>query len=362
MLESLTAPQAKALVFCIQFPLRSCIAALVLSGAAVAQVSLANFDAQSEGGIGTSYAEDGIVFSDLDRYLGSAPDSFTIEEASSTLAGMPGFTAPNTLAFGGYSSGPSAAFGRCGKFLITPPGVRDSAELHIYTFGSSSAGNQILLEAKLTGAVVATDSVLLPTASGVHEFTLTINGADFDSLQVTGQGASNSGAFFGLVDSVRVENASVGSAFCFGDGSALACPCANNGAAGKGCANSADAGGAELGASGVASLSASSLVLAGNGLVPGQPGLYFQGDNAVGGGGGVIFGDGLRCAGGNVVRLEVVTASGAGASATSTDLGASSSAGPGDTKRYQLWYRDPVGGPCGTGFNLSNGIELDWTL
>ena len=37
---------------------------------------------------------------------------------------------------------------------------------------------------------------------------------------------------------------------------------------------------------------------------------------------------------------------------------------PGDTKRYQCWYRTSVSPPCGLGvndFNLSNGYEITWT-
>jgi hypothetical protein len=33
---------------------------------------------------------------------------------------------------------------------------------------------------------------------------------------------------------------------------------------------------------------------------------------------------------------------------------------PGDIRRYQAWFRDPFGGPCGSGFNLSNGYEIVW--
>jgi hypothetical protein len=29
-------------------------------------------------------------------------------------------------------------------------------------------------------------------------------------------------------------------------------------------------------------------------------------------------------------------------------------------KRYQAWYRDPAGSPCGSQFNLSNGYEISW--
>jgi hypothetical protein len=34
---------------------------------------------------------------------------------------------------------------------------------------------------------------------------------------------------------------------------------------------------------------------------------------------------------------------------------------PGDTWRFQAWYRDPAG-PCGTGFNLSNGLEVTFDI
>ena len=31
--------------------------------------------------------------------------------------------------------------------------------------------------------------------------------------------------------------------------------------------------------------------------------------------------------------------------------------GSGEVKHYQFWYRDPTG-PCGAGFNLSNGLSI----
>src|SRR5690606_27479256 len=87
------------------------------------------------------------------------------------------------------------------------------------------------------------------------------------------------------------------SAFCFGDGSGTACPCGNSGAAGRGCANSVDASGARLAASGAASLTNDTLVLSGSGM-PNSSALYFQGTTQI----SAPFGDGLRCAGGTVVR------------------------------------------------------------
>ncbi len=112
--------------------------------------------------------------------------------------------------------------------------------------------------------------------------------------------------------------------------------------------------------SGAASISLNNLTLIASGLDPSQPGLYFQGDNRIAGGAGILFGDGLRCAGGGIVRLQVRAASATGESATTASIATLGGVLPGDVKRYQLWYRNPVASPCGSGFNLSNGYELTW--
>ena len=30
----------------------------------------------------------------------------------------------------------------------------------------------------------------------------------------------------------------------------------------------------------------------------------------------------------------------------------------GDVRSFQGWYRDPMGGPCGSEFNLTNGLTV----
>ncbi|MDE0892321.1 MAG: hypothetical protein OSB14_09065, partial [Planctomycetota bacterium] len=145
--------------------------------------------------------------------------------------------------------------------------------------------------------------------------------------------------------------------YCFGDGSGIACPCGNAGTSGAGCANSAGAG-ATLSRSGIASASSSGLVLESTGLVPGQPGLYFQGNNAIAGGQGTSFGDGIRCAGGSVIRLQVRAASSSGVSSTTINIATKGAVSGGDLRRYQLWYRDPNLSLCGFGYNLTNGVEV----
>ena len=149
--------------------------------------------------------------------------------------------------------------------------------------------------------------------------------------------------------------------FCFGNGSGSPCPCGNVAGLGEGCMNSTGLGG-KLRSSGSSSVSSEDLVLLGTQLVPSQPGLYFQGNNAINGGNGNPFGDGLRCAGGGVVRLQVRFADAGGSSSTSTSIAAKGGVTPGDVKRYQVWYRNPPSGFCGAyTFNLSNGVQVNWS-
>ncbi|MCY2962017.1 MAG: hypothetical protein NTY35_17815 [Planctomycetota bacterium] len=154
----------------------------------------------------------------------------------------------------------------------------------------------------------------------------------------------------------------VGTPFCFGDGSGTACPCANSGAAGNGCANSIVAAGANIAATGVASLTADTVVLRGSGM-PNSSALYFQGTSQQNGGLGGTFGDGLRCAGGSVIRLKTVN----------NAAGASQYPGVGDptvsvrgavaapaTRTYQVWYRNAAAFCTVSTFNLSNGLQVAW--
>lgn len=149
-------------------------------------------------------------------------------------------------------------------------------------------------------------------------------------------------------------------AFCFGDGNGGPCPCGNNGSTGQGCANSSGVGGS-MTAFGTDSVSSDDLTFQAAGLLGGQPALLFSADNAVNGGNGTIFGDGLRCAGGNVVRLGVQIPSALGEANWGPGLGASGGWSGGQTKRFQTWYRDPSGSPCGSSFNLTSGLEVSFT-
>ncbi len=154
-----------------------------------------------------------------------------------------------------------------------------------------------------------------------------------------------------------------GTAFCSGDGSGTACPCGNAGAAGNGCASSVNAAGAQLQAVGTPSLAVDTLVMSGTNM-PNSSALYFQGTTQAGAGAGTAFGDGLRCAGGTVVRLKTKTnvageSSYPGAGDPSVSVKGQITA-PG-TRTYQVWYRNAAAFCTPSTFNLSNGLEITWT-
>ncbi len=148
---------------------------------------------------------------------------------------------------------------------------------------------------------------------------------------------------------------STGIVYCHG-GASTPCPCGGVGTPGHGCPNSAGAG-AVLTSSGNPIIASNTLLMHGSGMIPGQPALLFGAHNQVNGGLGVPFGDGLRCAGGGVIRLGVRIPNAFGEATWGPGIAVALMVVPGDTRRFQTWFRDPAG-PCGTGFNLSHGYEL----
>jgi len=154
-----------------------------------------------------------------------------------------------------------------------------------------------------------------------------------------------------------------GTAFCLGDGSATACPCANPSpsSAQAGCRNSLGFGGS-LAASGMARLSNDTLALRGAGM-PNSSALYFQGNAEVGGGWGATFGDGLRCVGTTVVRLGTkLNAGGTSRDPDSDNQPVSVRGGiqAATTRPYQIWYRNAASFCSPATFNLSNGLTIVW--
>ena len=154
--------------------------------------------------------------------------------------------------------------------------------------------------------------------------------------------------------------------YCAGDGTlSTACPCGNDGGAGRGCENSTGGGGARLEASG--SVYPDSVVLASSGELPSALSIFLQGDAS--NPAGIVFGDGVRCVAGSLKRLYVKNASGGAVSAPGagdpTISARSAALGDaftiGATRFYQVYYRDPDGSFCPTlTFNVTNGIRIGW--
>ncbi len=153
-----------------------------------------------------------------------------------------------------------------------------------------------------------------------------------------------------------------GTPFCFGDGSGTACPCANAGLSGNGCASSVNGNGANLTASGTASIAADTFSVTGSGM-PSSSALYFQGTLRTNAGLGSVFGDGLRCAGGAVIRLGTKTNIGGTSTyptAGNQPISIKGANAAGNVREYQCWYRNAAAFCTPSTFNLTNGVEIVW--
>jgi hypothetical protein len=191
------------------------------------------------------------------------------------------------------------------------------------------------------------------------------NGACYiskDGRFVIFTGQLTTGALLGVF--VLDRNSGIVS-YCFGDGSGTACPC-GPGAAGNGCPHSLNANGANLATSGSASVIRANLTLVGTGMTESSC-LYFQGTAAAGGGAGVLFGDGLRCAAGTVIRLG--TKVNVGGTSQYPEVGDLSVAerglvpqGGGVVRFYQCWFRNAAAFCNPETFNLTNGVQVTWGL
>ncbi|MDQ2986484.1 MAG: PEP-CTERM sorting domain-containing protein [Armatimonadota bacterium] len=175
-----------------------------ISATTMATAEFANFDDLVEGQTFMSLTNGGITFHDYDaRFPGSPPpNTFCIEDATGDLAGMPGYSAPNTLGFFGYSPGPGVGYSRVGEiwFDAATPGTDVSLEL----FVTAEAGNIVTMEAYSGGSVVGSDVVDLGFQGFMEHFTMSIDSVVFDTVRLVGSGPQNDGTFFAVVDNVSI--------------------------------------------------------------------------------------------------------------------------------------------------------------
>lgn len=157
-----------------------------------------------------------------------------------------------------------------------------------------------------------------------------------------------------------------GTLSCPGDGTGTACPCANSGATGNGCANSSNPLGATLAATGFTETSpgtgTDSVVLHGAGMPATAPVLYLQLSS---GATPIPFGDGIFCVGGTLIRLSLkINAGGTsffpGPGDPSLSVAGGAVSGSGTTYAYQAYYRDTGSFCTSSTFNLTNGVRITW--
>ena len=117
---------------------------------------------------------------------------------------------------------------------------------------------------------------------------------------------------------------------------------------------------------GTTSVSSDTVLLSTIGLPTTTTIVFFQGTAPVNNGLGSVLGDGLRCATGSIVRLGTRTAS---AGACSFGAGISGDPllsvigripGAGGRRYYQGWYRNTASFCMPEGYNLSNGLLIEW--
>ena len=160
-----------------------------------------------------------------------------------------------------------------------------------------------------------------------------------------------------------------------GTSGVIACPCANPPTGpGRGCDNSAATGGASLSASGAAYLTSDTLTLGADGEPAGASSIVLQGIGfAIG---GIVFGQGVRCASAPLLRLYVVSATPggslvvppagtgqAGVSARAAELGDAIQAG--ESRWYLVHYHDAVvlgGCPAASTWNATQTGRVTWSL
>ena len=275
------------------------------------------------GALTTEYAALGVVFMGPGPGDGGAAldecGGFGADAVSGT--GLLAFNVGISYPGGGAAIGPQT--------VLLPAGT---SSVSIWGAGGHGSGAIFEMEAFASSTSVALDSEAV--AGGNNWVQLSVShaaGIDLIELrEVSGDGAW-------VFDDLEFSGTSGGTNYC------------------TGVVNSTGLG-ASMSVSGSTSVSANNLVLVAMG-VPNQPGLFHYGSDQA----QLPFGNGFRCVGGTVGRLDVHTGSQNTLIHVLDNTTAPSAATiitSGSTWNFQCWYRDPAAG--GAAFNLSDGIALSF--
>ena len=274
-----------------------------------------------------------------------------------------------------------------GSVVLTSPvldlrGGADISYSYYLYLTDESGSDRLLVELSSNGDAGPWTTIATHTTSGGNNWRRnTITASNLASLGVaftattkirfTANDANPQGIVEAGVDAVQVQKIfceeGPGTLLCAGDGSSIACPCANNGNTTNGCDNSIATGGAHLSTSGTTN--PDTVVLTVLGERPTALTVFFQGNASVS---PVHYGDGLRCVGGTLKRLysknasagQAVAPTGSELSVTAQSAALGDPIAPGSTRHYFCAYRDPspsfCPSPTGSTFNSSNALSIVW--
>lgn len=152
---------------------------------------------------------------------------------------------------------------------------------------------------------------------------------------------------------------SVGTLSCFGDELVAACPCGNPTPIGMaaGCANSTGLGG-RLIAGGSASIVENDLHFEASDLPPMDWAVLAMGTGVHSSFTGYDYGAGLWCASGTLIRMDLQLSSASGDIVFGPALPGLNAALMGETRIFQVAYRDPAGACSGLAYNATNSVEI----
>jgi len=250
-----------------------------------------------------------------------------------------------------------------GDVLATIPIPGLTARIADIAFDGYSGGLYALCEDDQLRQIDVTNGAILATqdlAPFLIGHDSVAGGIDFDSTGAHLYVAYGAGAGS---DAILILDRSFAQESCGAQFGASGCPCANPGAVGHGCANSLPASlGALLTTTGVADVSADTLVLHASEMPLGTSALFFQGTSSPAA--PTAFGDGALCVNGSVIRLGTKACPAGTATYPAAGDAAIHVRGQvpsANTRRhYQTWYRNAAAFCTASTFNLTNAVTVDW--
>jgi hypothetical protein len=233
-------------------------------------------------------------------------------------------------------------------------------QYNVYTYCWDNSNSGATTEVSIVGSPGTTQTVGGMWAGSPHALGVTYS---LHSVTVVGgtldlQAEPSAGTSSGTVTGFQLVPGSSTASYCFGDGSGNSCPCGNIVGNQAGCQNSSGSG-ALLSTIGSSSAAVDDLVMSVAGGPNGTPALLFAGTTQAGGGNGTLFGDGLLCVGGQIQRQTVKILTATGDATWPSGLAATNGWVAGNVRNFQVWYRD-TSSPCGTAFNLSQGVQVQY--